>query len=270
VIDGLRLAFGTLTAVPVRPPTSLAPPTPGRAMTLAPVAGLVPGLAAALAVWLAFRAGLGTSIAAVIAVGVFALSTRGLHLDGLADTADGLAASYDQDRALEVMRRGDTGPTGLAAVVLLLLLQTAALQQVLAVAVQQTSLEQVPFDTAGQVRAVVVVVAVAVAARVAIPVACSRGVPAARPDGLGATVAGSVHRTTLGLVVIAAAGACSLGGWIGGFAWWAGVLAVAVVVGCAALLVRRAVRRFGGITGDVLGAVVEIGTAAALLAFAAA
>jgi adenosylcobinamide-GDP ribazoletransferase len=178
VSDPLRLTFGTLTAVRVTPPTSLAAPVPGRAMALAPLAGLVPGISAAAAGWIGLRLGLSTSIIAVLTVGLFALTTRGLHLDGLADTADGLAASYHRERALEVMRRGDTGPTGLAAVVLVLLLQVAALEQVIGAA-----LRQVPDGAAGQLRAMVVVIVVPVAARVAIPAACVRGVPAARSAG---------------------------------------------------------------------------------------
>ena len=263
--DPMRLAFGTLTAIRIAPPTSLTPPIPGRAMALAPLAGLVPGLAAVAAGWLGLRLELTASVLAVVAIGLFALTTRGLHLDGLADTADGLAASYDRERALEIMRRGDTGPTGLAAVVLVLLLQAAGLAQVLAVAVQKS-----PAGAGGQLRASVVLIAVTVAARVAIPVACARGIPSARSEGLGATVAGSVGRITLGLVVAASALACSLGGWIAGYTWWAGPLAVMVVVATTALLVQRAVHRFGGITGDVIGAAVELGTAAAILAFAVA
>lgn len=263
--DPLRLALGTLTAVPVEPPGSLDPPVPGRAMSLAPLTGLVPGVVAAAVAWLGLRLGLSTFVLAVLSIAVFALITRGLHVDGLADTADGLAASYDRNRALEVMRRGDTGPTGLAAVVLLLLLQAAALTQVLAAAVQRS-----PAGAGGEPRAVVVLIAVAVAARVAIPVACSRGVPSARQAGLGATVAGSVDRISLGLVIAATAATCALGSWIAGYAWWTGPLALVIVVVTTALLVRRAVHRFGGITGDVIGAAVEVGTAAALLVFAAA
>jgi adenosylcobinamide-GDP ribazoletransferase len=266
--DPLRLAVGTLTAVRIAPPTSLEAPIPGRAMALAPLVGLVPGLTAAVLVWFGLRLGLSTSVLAVVAIGVFALTTRGLHLDGLADTADGLAASYNRDRALEVMRRGDTGPSGLAAVMLVLLLQAAALAQVLAAAGPSSPAGAA--GAAGQVRAVVVLITIAVAARVAIPLACAGGIPAARPEGLGATVAGSVDRITLGLVAAASAIACALGGWIAGFAWWAGPLAVAIVVATTALLVQRAVQRFGGITGDVIGAAVEVGTAAALLTFAVA
>jgi adenosylcobinamide-GDP ribazoletransferase len=208
-------------------------------------------------------------VSAVIVVGVFALITRGLHLDGLADTADGLASSYDRSKALTVMRRGDTGPTGLAAVVLVLLLQCAALTQVLAMAAIQTG-SRFGFDTWPQVRPVAVVVAVAVAARLAIPAVCRSGVAAARPEGLGATVAGSVAPRTLGLVWLGTAVACSLLCWISGFDWWAGLAAVCAVTVTTELLVRRAVHRFGGITGDVIGMAVEIGTAAALLTLAAA
>ncbi|HST84731.1 MAG TPA: adenosylcobinamide-GDP ribazoletransferase [Kineosporiaceae bacterium] len=262
--DAFRLAVGTLTATRVPAPDSVAPPVPGQAMALAPLVGLIPGTAAAAAAWLAIVLGLWSGLTAVLVVGMFALTTRGLHLDGLADTADGLAASYDRDKALAVMRRGDTGPAGLATVVLVLLLQTAALTQVLA-AVQPR------FGTGPQftVRTVAVVVLVAVAARVAIPLVCRQGIPAARPEGLGATVAGSVSVSLCSAVIVTAAVGCSLLGLASGLDWWAGPWAVATVAVATALLVRRAISRFAGITGDVIGAAVEIGTTAALLALAA-
>jgi adenosylcobinamide-GDP ribazoletransferase len=263
VRDALRLAVGTLTAVRVPPPASIDPPVPGRAMALAPLIGLIPGAVAALVAWSAVKVGLGPGIVAVIVVGVFALITRGLHLDGLADTADGLAASYDRDRALEVMRRGDTGPNGLAAVVLVLLLQVAALTQVLGFTVRQTEAGSGP-------RGFVVVLLVAVAARVAIPIIWVRGVPSARPGGLGATVAESLHPIPATAIALSTVAACTAAGMISGFAWYAGISAVLAVLLSTGLLIRRTVRRFGGITGDVIGAGVELGTAAALLALTAA
>jgi adenosylcobinamide-GDP ribazoletransferase len=263
--DALRLAFGTLTAVRVRPPGSLAPPVPGRAMAFAPLAGLVPGLAAALVVWMCFHAQLPSSVSSVGAVGMFALTTRALHLDGLADTADGLASSYDRESALAVMRRGDIGPTGVAAVVLVLLLQVTLAQHVLAQSADRLADEHEP---AGWLRAAGILVAVAVAARVAVPVACRRGVPAARSEGLGATVAGSVSPGWLVAAPAVSAAACSFLTWFGGLPWWAGAGAVLAAGGASALLTRRAVGRLGGITGDVLGAGVEIGAAAALLTMA--
>src|SRR5205085_6995031 len=107
-----------------------------------------------------------------------ALASRGLHLDGLADTADGLASSYDRERALAVMRRGDVGPAGAATLGLVLLVQVAALADLV--------------SPGGWSAAVVPAVAV-VLSRCVLALVCARGVPAARPEGLGATVASSVR-----------------------------------------------------------------------------
>jgi adenosylcobinamide-GDP ribazoletransferase len=229
-------------------------------MALAPLAGLIPGVAAGFAAWLGVVLGLWIGLIAVIVIGVFALTTRGLHLDGLADTADGLSASYDREKALSVMRRGDVGPSGLATIVLVLLVQTFGLVQLFNQAGAQADSK-----AGGGLRIAAVVVLVAVAARVAIPVACVRGVPAARPEGLGATVAGSVTPNGFGLSLFAAAAACALLGHFGGFDWWRGAFAVALVVAATYLLTRRATSRFGGITGDTIGASVEIGSLVTIL-----
>jgi adenosylcobinamide-GDP ribazoletransferase len=265
VNDAFRFAFGTLTAIRVPAPNSVQRPVPGRAMALAPLAGLVLGIIAMVVAWLALRLGLSTLVVAVIVIVVLALGTRGLHLDGLADTADGLAASYDRAQALAVMRRGDTGPTGLAAVVLALLLQSAALAQVLGQARQR-----LPNGPGGDLRAVVVIAVIAVCARVAIPVLCAEGVPAARPQGLGATVAGSVVPTIIALVFGVTAVVAALGGVIAGYSWWVGPVAVVLAMMAAAAVTQRAVTRFGGITGDVIGAGVEVAAVVSLLVFAAA
>ena len=249
--DAVRLALGTLTALPVPPPRRLGGPVSGRAMLLAPLVGVVPGLAALLVVWLAGVLDLSASVAAALAVGTLAATTRALHIDGLADTADGLAASYDRARALEVIKRGDVGPSGLAVVVIVLLVQVAALGQAIAAAGPVT------------------VLVAAVAARVAVPLACVRGVPAARPDGLGAQVAESVSRGALVVCVAVTALACTLLLVIADVPW-AGPAVVAVAVTVTWLLLMRARHRLGGMTGDVIGAGVELATAAVLVTLAAA
>lgn len=258
--DALRMAIGTLTAVPVDPPGSIDSPVPGLAMTLAPVAGAILGVLAGGSALIASGLGLAPLVAATLAILALALSSRGLHLDGLADTADGLAASYNRQRALAVMRTGDVGPAGLAAIVFALLIQVATLTQVLA------SLAPAGWTWT----AVPLLVTAAVAARVAVPVACRQGVPSARPGGLGATVAGSVRPVQLTVVLLITFAAGALGGRLAGLAWWSGPLAVALVVATTELLVRRARTRLGGITGDVIGAAVEIGTTAALIGLAIA
>lgn len=249
--DGLLLAVGTLTAVPVPAPRTVDRPAAGLAMAVAPLVGVVPGAAGALAAWTALALGLQPAVAASLAVAAIALTSRGLHLDGLADTADGFAAGYQRERALEVMRRGNTGPAGAAAVVLVVVLQVATLTTAL--------------DRWGPQSVLVA----AVAGRVALPVLSMRGVPSARSEGLGATVAATVPRWAAGVSALTAAllAAVALGAC--GEQAWRAPLAVALATLMAAAVAARAQRRLGGVTGDVLGAGVELATTVALLALVA-
>ncbi|WP_235998760.1 adenosylcobinamide-GDP ribazoletransferase [Qaidamihabitans albus] len=243
--DSVRMALGTLTALPVPAPRVIDRRVAGGAMLLAPVAAVPLAVLAGLIVLGGELAGLPALVTAALAVGAVALAGRGLHLDGLADTADGLAASYDRERALEIMRRGDSGPAGVATLVLVLIVQSAAL--------------------AGAVVAGHGVAAAAigvVAGRAVLPLCCVRGVPSARPDGLGATVAGAVPVPAAVAVPLLVAG---LAAAAPGLPWWRGPLAVVACCAVAGLLLLRCVRRLGGTTGDVLGACVEAGTAAALV-----
>jgi adenosylcobinamide-GDP ribazoletransferase len=249
VWDGLRLAGTMLTAVPVpgsRAGYGAAHGMPDRrtaaaAMYWAPVIGLVLGTAAA-GVLLACRAGhSGPLLAAVLAIAALAALTRGLHLDGLADLADGLGSRQPATRALEIMKQSDIGPFGVATIVLTVLIQVSALARA----------EQIG-------RGPVAVAAAAVTARLAIMLACRRTVPSARPDGLGALVAGTVHPLAAGVLVLAALAGASAFGWI-----YPAAMAIALAVSLA--LTSLATRRLGGITGDVLGAVAEVTAAACLL-----
>ena len=245
MVDGLRLALTTLTVLPVTGPAQLDRRTAGTAMSLAPLVGLLLGLVAAAVLEGAAQVS-GPLLAAVLAVAVLALLTRGLHLDGLADTADGLASYRTPERSLAVMRSPETGPLGIAVLVLVLLVQVASLQACLAAGRGGTSL----------VLAVVV-------GRLAVTAACTPATPAASPTGLGSVVAGTVH-TPVALVLallVAAAGATIL-------PTVQSVVAVALALAVALLLLRHAVRRLGGVTGDVLGALVEVTTTVVLVALA--
>jgi adenosylcobinamide-GDP ribazoletransferase len=216
-------------------------------MCLAPLVGVLLALPAAAVAELARLAGTGDLVAAALGIAVLALATGGLHLDGLADTVDGLAAARaGRAHALEVMRRGDVGPLGAAALVLVLIVQVTALAEGLG----NWGVWALPLAAA--------------AGRSTLPVLCARGIPAARPDGLGATVAGSVPRLVALPVPLAAAG-------LAGLLLAAGRADVAVGGGCAlgVALAAVAVRRLRGITGDVLGAAVEWAATAALVVLAA-
>ncbi|MEY4170463.1 MAG: hypothetical protein RLZ94_1536 [Actinomycetota bacterium] len=250
----LRLSFGLLTVIPVGAIGDVDRRLARNAILLTPLVGLVLGSLAALVIAVVHAlapSALGALLGAVLAVALLAYLTRALHLDGLADTADALGSGKPADAALEIARRGDVGPFGVVTLVLVLLMQVTAL----AVATE-----------AGW-GAIAVVTAV-VTGRVAVVVACSRAIPAARPDGLGALVAGTVPRLTAiawFLASVGAAGAASA--WLAG-TWIVGAIAVIAGLGVGLLVVARAVRRLGGITGDVLGAAVETATTAALLALA--
>ncbi|MGK3204197.1 adenosylcobinamide-GDP ribazoletransferase [Amycolatopsis sp. MEPSY49] len=239
--DSARMAVGTLTTVPVPAPRVIDRRVAGGAMLLAPLAALPLAVAAGLVVAAGQALHLPSLATAALALGAVALGSRGLHLDGLADTADGLGASYDRAKALDVMRRGDSGPTGVASLVFVLLVQVGAL------------------TAAGPVTAAAGVLI----GRCTLSLACARGVPSARPEGLGATVAGSVPRTAAIAVGITAAGLATL---LPGLPWWRGPLAVVLAYAVAAALLWRCTKRLGGVTGDVLGAGVEVAVAAALLA----
>lgn len=264
--DALRLALGTLTAVRVPPPRAVTPRTAGRALLLAPAVGVVLAL---LACALPDLVGLAAPdrrttpsadlLLAALAVGALALLTRGLHLDGLADTADGLGVKgIDADvraRRLDVMRAPDVGAFGVAAVVLALLLQASALA--------------VAWGAGAGTGALVLACATG---RLAATWCCVRGVAAARPDGLGAAVAGSVGRGAAGaLALVCLVGAGLLGAGVAGPAGAvAAPAALAVGVAAGLVVLRTCLRRLGGVTGDVLGAVVETATTAALVAVALA
>src|SRR5205807_1868411 len=101
-----------------------------------------------------------------------------------------------------------------------------------------------------------------VTGRLALTWACRRGVPAARPDGLGALVAGSVRpavpAAVTAVTLAAAAAAVAISATVaGGLLGWTLPLAVAAGLAAAFAVQRHAVRRLGGITGDVLGALAE-------------
>jgi adenosylcobinamide-GDP ribazoletransferase len=239
--DGLRLAVGTLTAWRVPPPGRMDRPVARAAMLLAPVAVLPLGVAAAAAGGLHQWLGLSPLVGGGLAIAVVALGSRGLHLDGLADTADGLGSGHDRTRALDIMRRGNTGPMGVAAVVLVLLIQVAAAAAILA--------RPWGFGSLG------VLVCLS---RTSLYLACVTGVPSARPFGLGATVAGVVPRAAAVAGVVLAAGVAAAATIPTGAPWWLGILAVVTGALAATGLITRCVRRFGGITGDVLGAAIEV------------
>jgi adenosylcobinamide-GDP ribazoletransferase len=228
----MRLALSWLTVLPVRV-GEVDARAARRAIAFAPFVGLLLG-AAVVGLLLVELPDL---VAGFLVVGFLALATRGMHLDGLADTADGLGCYGPPERALAVMKDGGAGPFAVVALVVVLGAEAAAFPAV-------------------QWGAVVLALT---AGRAAFVLCCVRGVPAARPEGLGALVAGSQP------VWVAAAWWAGLA--VAGFFVhpWHGPVAVVLAAALVLLLVRHTRERFGGITGDVLGAACETATLTVLV-----
>jgi len=240
-------AFGLLTVVPV--PARAATSARG-VLPWAPLVGLaLGGVAAGIGV-LGART-VSPLVGAVLALTALALLTRGLHLDGLADTADGLGSGKPAEDALRIMKQSDIGPFGVITLVLVLLAQASALGTIAA-----------RWDDH---RVILAAVLACAAGRATLPWACRRGVPAARAEGLGAMVANTVPWPAA--VGVAAAGivGVTVGGWLLDFGFGRSLLAALLAAAAADLLLRRCRGRFGGITGDVLGALVETATTVTLV-----
>ncbi|MFI7019435.1 adenosylcobinamide-GDP ribazoletransferase [Streptomyces sp. NPDC050164] len=249
-LDGLRFAFGTLTVFPVRV-TRWDRQAARGGMLCAPLAGLAVGAAAAAAGLVLLFLGAGGLLAAVATVAVPAVLTRGLHLDGLADTADGLGSGKPAEDALRIMKQSDIGPFGVITLVLALLAQVAALAQA--------------YD-ASWARGACAAVVSATVARLALTLAARSGVPAARPEGLGAAVAGVVPiRGALLAGVAVTGGAAAVAAVFGPYDVARTALAVLLSLAGAEALLRHCTRRFGGITGDVFGGLAETAATTALV-----
>lgn len=106
--DGWRLAVGTLTILRVSPPSRVDRGTAGVAAVLAALAFAPVSLLAGVVGW-GLSVVLPGVVSALLVLGLVAWLTRAIHLDGLADTADGLGSGRPAVRALEIMRRGDMG-----------------------------------------------------------------------------------------------------------------------------------------------------------------
>jgi adenosylcobinamide-GDP ribazoletransferase len=237
-VSRLAVALAFLTRLPA--PVRAGAREVGRAMLFFPAVGAALGALLAAAGVLLVRA-LPAPLAAALVVALGTALTGALHLDGLADTADGLGGGRDAEHALRIMRDHAVGAYGAAALVLALLVKAAAI----------ASLLGRPGDAAW------LPVAGALSRWVLVPVA--RFAPSARPDGLGASVAAHVGPLEVaGATALALGIALGLAGVRGGVAWAAVALAGAAFAG----LCRR---RIGGMTGDTLGATGELAEALVLV-----
>ena len=240
-IRSLRSAVAFLTVIPAADSTGSPGERLGRAYF--PIVGALVGLVAGIA-FVVISAIAGPLLAGVAAAAAMALLTGGLHLDGLADAADGLLGAGSRERRLEVMRDPRVGSFGAVALVLVVVGDVAALSSMTAA------------------RALVALVIAGAISRLAILAVVVSG-PYLREPGLGTAAQGGNRIFDLLLGAGLTVAVCLLDPRRAAVA----ALVVALV---AIVTVTLARRRIGGVTGDIYGAVNEVSLLAALVAFAAA
>jgi adenosylcobinamide-GDP ribazoletransferase len=243
----LRAAAGALsflTRLPVGRLVALDGDDVARGALLFPVVGAGIGALVALVV-VGLDARLTVLVAAGIAVALETVVTGAIHLDAVADSADGLGAGSGE-RALAVMREPAIGAFGAAALVVDLLVKTAALAAIAA-----------GHDT-------VLAVAAAFGLGRTAPLALGWALTYARPEGgSGSALTGGAGRVSRAVGVGLGIGLAVAALGLRGVALAGAAAAATAVVGLTAH------RRLGGVTGDVLGAATELATTVALVAAAA-
>jgi adenosylcobinamide-GDP ribazoletransferase len=243
-------ALAFLTVVPVGRRIVLDGRDVANGSLLFPLVGAGVGALSGALAWLLGNAAGHSSplLAAAVAVAAPAALTGFLHLDGLADYADGYGGRTVEDR-LRIMHDHSIGTYGSAALILTLLVRVGALTTV-----------------AGTTHAVSVAAAAGALSRVSGPV-LSIALPSARPGaGFGTALTASATRARSGAAVSLAIGTAAV--CLRSVLWPAAVAALLAAAVMFALVGYTAKRRLGGVTGDVMGAASELAETACLAVLA--
>ena len=215
----------------------------GRSMALFPLVGMTLGfiMVGCNAVLVPF---LPRPVTDLLLIALLAFLTGGLHLDGLADVCDGLAARGGRERFLEVMKDSRIGAVGAVGLIIGILLKYQALLHVPAIE-ERTAL--LLFPTVARTAQVVMTV----------------GAKRARTEGLGAAFIGGAGACHLATAILALFVAAYL------LLGWHGVGLSAILLAFAGICRVYFQHRLGGITGDVIGCVSELMEICCLLLFLA-
>jgi adenosylcobinamide-GDP ribazoletransferase len=243
LVSDLRIGVSLATRLPVAPRAPLGDGDVARASWSLPVAGMLVGIAGSAAYWLATRLHLPPEPSVALALVATVLFTGAMHEDGLADAADALGGQTTEQR-LQIMRDSRIGAFGVCAVVISFLMRWSALSEIAEVT---------------DWRSIATALIVAHAASRAILPAFMYLVPPARSYGLSAAAGrppgqGVAAAVALGILCLLLA-----------FGLKVAVIALLMLALAALVLARLAVKRLGGQTGDVLGALEQVGEATLLL-----
>ncbi|BCU82722.1 adenosylcobinamide-GDP ribazoletransferase [Polycladomyces abyssicola] len=180
-------------------------------------------------------------IRTVLVVGVWVRLTGGLHLDGLMDTADGMGANRDREQTLTIMKDSRVGAMGVLAALFVILVKMAAVHDM-------------------GLSAAAALFSAPVAGRMAILSAIYFW-PYVRQDGVGSQLKAALTgwqvagAYAFGIILLAVADG------------WLAMLPLTITLVVTVWMARRVIRRIGGLTGDVYGAIVEVTEATVLVAF---
>ncbi len=239
----IKLALGFLTIIPIHGTDPYLPGDIGRAAGWFPWIGALLGLIVA-GVYYGLSQIFAPLLAAVLSLATWITLTGGLHLDGLADSCDGLLNASNKERRLEIMKDPRLGPFGGIGLILIILLKFACLYSL-------------PTHSLW----------------FALPLAAGLGrwlllwagkQPLARPSGLAVDFASGLNKNSFILGAMAVFFLAVLAGYAAG---WHSLAAVAFVHLLAWLIFKIANSRLGGMTGDIFGFIVELSEAAAMLIF---
>jgi adenosylcobinamide-GDP ribazoletransferase len=235
-----RLTLGFLTIVPAPTGPPLTQADLSRMAGYFPMIGLFCGLISALFWLILGTLGFSESLKAIFTVVVLVILTRGFHLDGLADAADALLSHRSVEEKLAILKDCHLGTFGVAAIVLDLLLKISLLVEI-----------------ASKPETLAVLALFPLWGRLAASVVATLGRYARPSGGLGQFLVEGAGPSELKLAVITSLIASLLLGIKGIL-----TIFVALLVGYGLSWLWR--RTLGGVTGDLLGATVEIGEIAGL------
>jgi len=233
-------AFSFLTILPVGHPSLSEGKELARSMAFFPLVGLIIGFILALGYYL-FSFLFSGALVLWLTIGLLALLTRGLHLDGFADTMDGLGSGGPREKILEVMRDSRIGAFGVIGLILLIGAKYLALDQI--------PTPSIPYT----------LILMAVMGRNAMVLVCYRSPYARSEGGLAKPFTENLGGREMTLSLATAFGIALLVMGIKG-------VVVFLLIGLFSLVYRYFfIRKLHGVTGDILGAANELAELLCLL-----
>jgi adenosylcobinamide-GDP ribazoletransferase len=241
IVTDIRISVSLATIFPVGPTEPAGEGDVARASWALPLAGLVVGLIGAVTYALAHRMGLPIEPAAMLALAATILLTGAIHEDGLADAADGMGGGRTREQKLDIMRDSRIGAYGACALIISIFLRWSALATI----AEPSGVAMALLIAHGTARAVLPMF--------------MRFVPPARSDGLSA---GAGQPPSQSAIIAAGFGILCL---LIGFGLGKAILGLILLSIIALIWGFIATRQVGGQTGDILGALEQVGEIVVLL-----